>query len=136
MSARRFLSVASIIVLWLLILQPAAAMAFDTTGTIIGTVTDTEGAVLSGVTVTVRNLNTNLTREVMTDEAGVFQAALLPVGPYEIIVKAPDFNTGQNTVVLQINQVLRVYFQLTVAATVGEVIEVKGSQSNITVDNS
>jgi outer membrane receptor protein involved in Fe transport len=136
MSARRFSSMAIIFVLWLLILRPAAAMAFDTTGTIIGTVTDTEGAVLSGVTVTVRNLNTNLTRDVVTDEMGVFQAALLPVGPYEITVNAPDFNPGQNTVVLQINQVLRVYFQLTVAATVGEVIEVKGTESIITVDNS
>jgi outer membrane receptor protein involved in Fe transport len=136
MSARLLRSVTKLIVLCLVIFWPSNILAFDTTGTIVGTVTDTEGAVLPGATVTIKNLNTNLTREVTTNESGVFQVPLLPVGEYEIEVKAVDFNSGQNTVVLQINQVLRVYFQLSIAATVGEVIEVRGTESIITVDNS
>src|SRR5262249_31119901 len=137
MNASRFLSAAAVVLLlagsWSVF---AKAPIFDTTGTIVGTVTDADGAALPGATIVIRNVGTNLTREVMTDEFGMFNAPLLPVGEYEVTAKVPDFNPGQNRVVLQINQVLRVYFQLTIAATVGEIVEVQGTNSILAVDNS
>ena len=49
-------------------LSVALARAQDTTGTILGTVTDASGAVLPGVTVTVKNIDTSQARTVVSDE--------------------------------------------------------------------
>ena len=54
------------------------------TAAIEGLVTDATGAVLPGVTVTVRNMDTNLTREFVTDGTGRYSAAALQPGRYEV----------------------------------------------------
>jgi outer membrane receptor protein involved in Fe transport len=54
------------------------------TAAIEGLVTDATGAVLPGVTVTVRNMDTNLTREFVTDGTGRYRAAALQPGRYEV----------------------------------------------------
>src|ERR1051325_4091805 len=50
----------------------ARAQSQITTGVIQGTVSDPNGAVLPGATVEVKNLETNLTRNVTTDDDGRF----------------------------------------------------------------
>lgn len=117
-------------------LFPALVLAYDTTGTITGIITDAEGAAIGGAKVVARNTGTNLTRETVTSESGLFQIPLLPVGEYEITVEADGFNKVQTKVILQINQVVRTDFNLMVAATTSEIIEVKGTEALITVDNS
>src|SRR5438034_11400303 len=59
---------------------PAFAQSQAINGTIEGTVADQSGAVLPGVTVTVHNLETGTERSVVTNEAGLFRALLLPLG--------------------------------------------------------
>ena len=46
-------------------LSVAVAHAQDTTGTILGTITDASGAVLPGVTVSVKNVDTAQTRTIV-----------------------------------------------------------------------
>ena len=60
------------------LLVPALASAQAVTGTIIGRVTDTSGAVVPGVTVTLTNTGTKLTRVVTTDQDGEYSAPSLP----------------------------------------------------------
>ena len=60
------------------------AMAQTTTGVISGTITDAQGGVLPGVTVTARNTDTGLVRTVVTEADGRFRFAALPPGPYEL----------------------------------------------------
>jgi hypothetical protein len=54
---------------WLLL--PAAAFAQATTGAISGTVTDPTGAAVPDAAVTIRNLDTGITREVASDSEAV-----------------------------------------------------------------
>src|SRR4030081_2766641 len=65
-----------------LLAAPLGARAQATTGTISGTVTDESKAVLPGVTVVVRNIETGATRTLVTDERGGFRALSLPPGLY------------------------------------------------------
>ena len=58
----------------------AVAGAQSPTGSIEGTVVDSSGAVLPGVTVTLTNSETGATRSVVTDSNGLFAVPLLPVG--------------------------------------------------------
>ena len=54
------------------------------TGTILGTVTDPEGAVLPGVELTITNTETNQVRTVFSSESGNYSAVNLPVGLYQV----------------------------------------------------
>lgn len=60
-------------------------------GTIVGNVTDQNGAVLSKVTVTVTNPATNVRQSVVTSETGSYTIPDLPVGTYQITAELPSF---------------------------------------------
>src|SRR5438132_13755311 len=64
-----------------------------TTGTIQGTVTDANGAIVPGATVEIKNLETNLSRTLTTDDGGRFVALALPPGKYSITVSKQGFAT-------------------------------------------
>src|SRR5689334_19674506 len=66
----------------LLVLSMAVARAQDTTGTILGTITDASGAVLPGVTVSVKNTDTSQSRTIVTDDGGRYRVPLLAPGHY------------------------------------------------------
>jgi hypothetical protein len=74
-------------------LLPPAAFAQAVSGTIIGTVTDSSGAVMANAKVTVVNEGTGLTRTVVADANGDFTAPSLPTGRYTIIAEASGFKT-------------------------------------------
>lgn len=60
-------------------------------GEIVGTVKDTSGAVVSGAAVTVRNLETNITRSSPTDAKGNFAFPSLRIGLYEVTASLEGF---------------------------------------------
>jgi hypothetical protein len=87
--------------------RPAAAQV--TTGTILGTVTDSSGQIVPGATVTVREVNKGTSTEYVTDETGSYTAPFLTSGTYEITVDLPGFKRHiRQGVVLQVNQRARV----------------------------
>ena len=71
----------------------ALAFAQITTGTISGTVTDSTGAVVPGVNVTLKSVEKGITRTVRTDEGGRYRAPELALGSYEISVEAAGFES-------------------------------------------
>src|SRR5260370_35778469 len=74
---------------------PAQSQA--TTGIIRGVVVNPNGNPVSQATVTVRDVQTNFTRTLATDEKGVFVASLLPLGTYEVTAKAVGFSQATKT---------------------------------------
>jgi hypothetical protein len=77
--------------------------AQETTGTILGTVTDASGGVLPGVTVSVKHLETSQVRSVATDSGGRYRVQALLVGSYEITAQLPGFqNLVRSGVVLTV----------------------------------
>src|SRR5215475_12103012 len=74
------------------------------TGQISGRVTDPSSAVLPGVEVTVTQTETGLVRTVVTNEAGAYALASLPVGAYKLEAVLPGFRSFvQSGIVLQVN---------------------------------
>ena len=104
---------------WGLILA-ASVVAQSFTGAILGTVQDSTGAHVPGVTVVVINAGTNARHEVTTDAAGSYAAQLLPPGIYKVEASAPGFKKFlQDGITLQVQQQARVNILL----SVGEVTE-------------
>ncbi len=126
---RMLLTAATICVL---ITAPAAAQA--PTGQISGRVTDSSGAVLPGVDVTVTQRETGLVRSVVTNETGAFTLPSLPLGPYRLEATLPGFRTfAQDGITMQVNANLVIDPVLSIGE-INEAITVTARPSLIAVE--
>ena len=66
-------------------------------GTILGTVTDNSGAVISGARVTARNADTGLERSTETSADGSYAIPELPLGNYSVTITQNGFQTSVTT---------------------------------------
>lgn len=80
-----------------LLAAPLSGWAQQTTGNLRGTVTDESGAVLPGVTVTLRGRGVPGAPTTVSNENGVFRFPNLPPGSYEISAELPGFATVTQT---------------------------------------
>jgi hypothetical protein len=107
----------------------SAALYGQSTGTatIVGTVTDSTGAVLPNAKVTVRNLGTQFVYEGLTNTSGAYYVPGLSSGSYELTVEAQGFKKFvQSGLVMRINEQPRVDVQLQLG-NVTESIQVAGT---------
>lgn len=73
-------------------LAPQAAFAQNTnSGEIRGTVTDPSGAVIPGVSVTVLNVDTGVSKEETSNDAGIYDAVSILPGHYELTFTRSGF---------------------------------------------
>ena len=84
-------------VLPLALSTPAFAQSQAINGTIEGTIVDTSGGVLPGVTVTVTNTDTGSERSVVTNEYGLYRAPLLQLGSYRVVAELQGFKKFERT---------------------------------------
>ena len=93
-----------LLLLTLLTLLIAPTLA-QTTGSISGEVKDEKQAVITGATVSVKNVKTNDTRTVKTDNEGRYRFTGMNVGDYELSVEATGFaKYVQSGIKLELNQ--------------------------------
>lgn len=106
----------------LLSFAPSEVVGQSTTATIIGTVSDPSGGQVPNVQVTAKNVETGLTRTVVTGEDGNYRIEFLPVGKYSIEVTASSGfkKSFRNDIVLQVDDTIRTDFIL----EVGQVSEI------------
>src|SRR5262245_49978962 len=104
-----------------------SAAAQSVTGSIQGTVVDQSGGVLPGVTVTVTNTSTGVSRSIVTDDTGTFRAELLPVGVYDVTAELQGFTTPKAAnVTLTVGATLTLRFEMRVAG-LAETVMVSGA---------
>src|SRR6266496_333828 len=93
--------------------------------TVGGTVADSSGALIPGVTVTATNTGTGIVNTVVTNESGAYNFASLQPGTYKLSAELPGFQT-QNFTDVQLGgaQQVRLNFALQVGAAAGTNVEV------------
>lgn len=74
-----------------LLISPPAAWSQDTRGTIGGRVTDSSGAVVTGVSVVATHIATGQSRTGESNSAGIYTIPLLPSGSYQITAEKQGF---------------------------------------------
>ena len=101
----------------LVVAAPVQLLA-DVTGKILGTVTDSTGAVVIDATVTLHNSLTGYVRTVKSDATG-YQFLAVPIGDgYEVSVESSGFTkVVQSGITLLVNQAFRADFKLAVGST-------------------
>ncbi|MEW6730479.1 MAG: TonB-dependent receptor [Acidobacteriota bacterium] len=112
-----------LVVLSLSIVASVWAQSGSTTGSIIGTVTDSQGLVLPETAITIRELKTNLTRTLVTDEKGAYRIIQLTPGRYQLTVTATGFQPEKANIDVQLGVTTLTQFVLRVS-DVNDVVEV------------
>jgi hypothetical protein len=127
MNVRRALALGAVLCVALATL----ASAQSTTGRISGTVADSSGGVLPGVTVTVINEGTALTRTNTTDGAGAYVFVDLPVGTYTVKTELAGFKSAvKSGYALDADGRVTVSFKLEVGS-VAETVEVTAAGETV-----
>jgi len=108
----------------------------QTTGTILGEITDQSGAVIPSATVQAINTDTGFTVAVKPSSEGSYLIPLLPLGHYSISVEASGFKTfTRSGVMVPVGQNIRVDVKLEVGK-VDQSINVAGNAVNIETTNA
>ena len=114
------------VVLVLATLVASAPARAQSTGTVQGTVTDAQAAVLPGVSIVLRNTATGIERAVVSDDAGQYAAASLPPGHYEIVAHLEGFQDQKSEVDLGPAQTVGLNLKLGLG-TLSENVTVSGA---------
>ncbi len=106
-----------------------------TTGAISGTVSDTTGAVLPGVTVNLKSNEKGFTETAKTSAQGFYQFSLVEPGVYTISVSAPSFKSWTETTTVSVGQNTIANAKLEVGAA-GTTVEVSGEAPLLQTESS
>ena len=128
---RRAAALALLVSLW----SAAPTAAQSTYGSLIGTITDTSGAVVPGATVTITNAQTQAVRTSATSGDGSYLVANLDAGSYHVVVSLSGFADVVRDATLLARQTVRVDAQLAVQGA-SEQIQVTAAQPVIEVNSA
>ena len=122
------------LVLW--IVSTGMATAQFETGSITGTVRDSSGGVLPGVTVTLLNKGTGVQQSAVTNAAGTFEFFTLRVGDYQVRGELEGFSPAViDDIRLAIGARARADFALAIG-TLSEAVEVSAQSVRLERDSS
>jgi outer membrane receptor protein involved in Fe transport len=121
--------------LLLTLLSQLLAMA-QTGSQITGAITDKSGASVAGAKVTATNVDTQVSRDTMTNESGAYNISLLQPGKYVVTISKDGFKgLKQENLTLEVNAVVRLDLQLELGA-VTESVTVSAAPPLIESENS
>jgi len=120
------------LVVCLFVIATAGLLQAQSTGTILGTVTDNSGAVVAKASVNITNAATGSVTHTETSSSGDYTAPFLQVGTYKVTVEAPGF---QKSVVDNISLVVAQQARADVTLKPGSVNEsVQVEATAVTLD--
>jgi carboxypeptidase family protein len=125
----------ALLAILLLSYQPAHAQATNATGSIEGTVTDAQGAVVPNAKVTVSRADTGQQLNLTSTSAGTFSTGPLTSGTYSVRVEAASFKTSQTTVVVVVGQITTANARLELGAS-STIVEVTGTAISVNTEQA
>jgi hypothetical protein len=132
----RRVAFAALLASLLFLASPAHLRAQALYGSLVGTVTDSTGAVVPAANVTATDAGTGQVRETLTNESGTYSFPNLPPGTYKVSVNRQGFeNFVQQGVAVTIDKVVRVDVSLRVGAST-ETVEVSAQAATLQTDTA
>jgi hypothetical protein len=134
-SATRFSLIVVTTMALLLISTALLAQTTISTGSIVGTVTDPSGAVVSGAKVTITNKGTRQVLTTTSSSAGTYTSGALIPGDYVVRVESQGFKSTEIAVVVQVNTTASANLKLAVGES-SQVIEVQGTELGVNTEQA
>lgn len=107
-----------------------------TSTTILGTVQDSSGSVISGAKITLLNIRTGVKAETTSTSSGDYTFPLINIGDYTVSAEISGFKSAsRNGVLVQINEKVRVDFKMEVGQ-VNERIQVTAEIAQLKTDEA
>jgi hypothetical protein len=100
---------------------PLSGLAQVINATLTGTVSDPSGALIPGVEITARQINTGVVSTVVTNESGTYRFGSLQPGSYQVTAELPGFRAQAFQLTLGTSQQIRQNFTLQVGAVTQQV---------------
>jgi len=119
---KRFWLTIPLIALALLLANPVLRAQSTNSGDISGTVTDNTGAAVPGATVTVLNVDTGVSKTLLTNDSGVYDTSSIVAGTYKLTFAKPGFSTLVRPSITLIVGNTSVNAQLSVGSVTQEVV--------------
>ena len=119
----------------LLLSAIALAQTTVSTGSIVGTVIDPSGAVLSGAKVTITHTATGQVISLTTNSSGAFSSGALNPGEYRAQASAKGFSTVSQVITVQVNSTASFNPKLQVGRE-SEVIEVQATAAQVNTEQA
>ena len=121
----------------ILLASAGTAQGQTATGRIVGTVRDTTGGVLPGVTVSAKSLGTGAVRTAVTDATGAYQILSVPADEYAVDASLSGFQTAiRSPVAVTVGAAAVVNFELALGGVAQEVTVVSDVVQVNTIDAS
>jgi len=129
-------TIARLCTLLAVLLTPTIATAQGTTGSISGTITDSQKAVMPGVTIVVSHVETHATRTQTSDEHGRYRVLDLPPGTYEVTAELSGFlKVTRNQLIVAIGKDTAADIEMRVGG-VSETVTVTGESSAVSIGST
>src|SRR4051794_20991555 len=124
------------IVLWFALVAPFSVQAQYDTASVLGTVHDVSGGVITGASITLRGVDTGSVATTKTDSNGDYQFSNVRIGSYEVTAEQTGFSSFVvRDVVATVNARLRVDVTMKVGS-VSEQVVVNGTAAALETDSS
>ena len=135
---RRFASIGLAMMIVALVISMNSNLRAQTTvstGSIVGTVTDPTGAVVSGAKITITNKGTARAINTITSSSGAYTSGYLIPGAYEVRIEAKGFRTALLQVTVHVAAIASGSLRLEVGRE-SEVVEVQGSAVRVNTEQA
>jgi hypothetical protein len=124
------------ILLLMVIFFRAATLKADVTGSVLGVVRDSSGAVVGGAKIVATNVETNSTQETVSGSDGSFRILALAAGKYTLTVTAAGFETFSETgVEVKVNDQLHYDVTLKIGS-VSEKVEIAANAVQVQTEST
>jgi Carboxypeptidase regulatory-like domain len=133
--ARVFVLVLAAWLTLLSIAHPLCAQTTVSTGSIVGTVSDPSGAVVSGAEVTITNRATGQLINLTTNSSGSFNSGALVPGNYKTLVSAKGFSSAEATVTVLVGNTATVNVNLQIGQE-NQIIDVPDSAARVNTEQA
>jgi iron complex outermembrane receptor protein len=119
----------------LVLLFTTALHAQTSSSKLEGTVTDAQGKMLVGASVTLQDTEGNIIKRALTDAQGAYSFTNIANGHYNLAVSATGFSTAQRAIIVAGNE-QKIEFKLAVASVSEEVIVESEDNSSLAVQSA
>ncbi len=133
--AARFNVLIFVVAIFVVMTLSLSAQTTISTGSIVGTITDPQGAVVAGAKITITDKATGQVIHTSSTSTGTYAPGALIPSKYMVRVEAPTFKTSEATITVEVGVTASANFRMQLGAA-GEVVQVQSTTLQVNTEQA